>query len=80
MSKEETVEVTIKLPKAIADFLKDEEHDLAEYVTQTIIESVLSEIEGVTPKIIMDRYKLAPVFEAYGVLPDYYKDREAEKK
>ena len=87
MSKEETVEVTIKLPKAIVDFIKDQEgKDVSGYITHCIMELHVSYLENVSDETgedaetVMNQYNLKPVFKEYGVLPCYYKQPEAEAK
>lgn len=74
MSKQETVEVTLKLPKAIVDFLGKE--NLEQRLTKDVIEGVLSQIEGdyFSPETVMANHGLKQIFKQYNVLPSYYKD------
>lgn len=74
MSKEETVEVTLRLPKAIVDFLGKE--NLEQRLTKDVIEGVLSQIEGdyFSPETVMVNHGLKRIFKQYNVLPCYYKD------
>jgi len=67
MSEKETVEVTLKLPKAIVDFLKDSETSMRmtveEYLTYSIVHSVAADIDTFdvfvpTWKQIVDKYGL----------------------
>jgi len=74
MSKEETVEITVKLPKAVYDFIKDMEGDVAEFVAYNIVELMVTYVEGINASRLMDKYNLKPAFKAYSVLPCYYKD------
>jgi hypothetical protein len=74
MSKQETVEVTIKLPKTVVDFIKDMEGDVAEYVAYTIVDLMTSYVEGVNAEQLMAKYNLKPAFKEYGVLASYYKN------
>jgi len=74
MSKQETVEVTIKLPKTVVDFIKDMEGDVQQYIAHTIVDLMVSYVESVNAKQLMDQYNLKPVFKEYGVLPGYYGD------
>ena len=80
MSKEETVEVTLKLPKRVVDFIRDVEGKVEEYLVQCIVDLHVSYVECLAsdtkeyPEKIMDQYGLRPVFKSYGVLPCYYRD------
>jgi len=74
MSKEETVEVTVKLPKAVVDFIKEMEGNVEEYIAYTIVDLMVSYVEGVNAEQLMEKYNLKPAFKACGVLPSYYKD------
>ena len=72
MSKQETVEVTVKLPKAIVDCIRDMEGDPAKWISKQIIDLLVSYIECVDETQLMDKYDLKPVFREHGVLPCYY--------
>lgn len=74
MTKEEFVELTVKIPKPLFEFLFDTEINIEEFIKRMVVEAVLANIEEMTPKILMDRYNLKPVFKEYGVLPKYYGD------
>lgn len=84
MSKEkiETVEVSLKLPKAVVDFIKavDKPESLEKYLEHLIVENTQSytELLESTSGLIMEKFELTPVFKEYGVLPSY-RDKEAEK-
>lgn len=67
MSKEETVEVTLKLPKAIVDFLKDMQTTLnmtvEEYLVFSIIQAVGADLDTndvfvPSPAELVERYGL----------------------
>lgn len=77
MSKQETVEVTLKLPKAIMDFLKDMapsiEMTVEEYLTYSIIQAVAADVDTFdvfvpTWKQIVDKYGLAPTLKRYNAV------------
>jgi len=76
----ETVEVTLKLPKQIAEYIKAEypTDNLEETLTKGIIEDSLSQLEGEddteTTKALMKKYDLLPIFKKYGILPSYYRE------
>ena len=74
MSKEETVEIRVKLPKTVVDFIKDMEGDVAKYIAYCIVDLTTSYIENVNAEYLMAKYNLKPAFKAYGVLPCYYGD------
>jgi len=74
VSKEETVEVTIKLPKPIAEWYRYKGEKLEERLTREIVELVLSEVEGIQSELLMEKFGLKQVFKDFGVLPDYYED------
>jgi len=83
MSKQETVEVTLKLPKAIVDFLKDSEKALEmtmeEYLVYSIMQVVGADIDTLdtfvpTPKQIVKQYGLKATLKEYNALPYLKKD------
>lgn len=74
MSEKEFVELTIKLPKALFEFLFDTEINIEKFIERMVFETVFANIEEMTPKVLMDRYNLKPVFKAHGVLPPHYGD------
>jgi len=80
MSEKETVEVTLKLPKQIAEYIKAEypTDNLEETLTKDIVEDSLSQLEGEddteTTKALMKKYGLLPIFKQYGILPSYYRE------
>ena len=80
MSKKETVEVTLKLPKPIADWFTDElTVNLEDRLVQELVEIVASQVDCDDPELLMNKYGLKPVFKEYGVLATYYMDSEAEE-
>lgn len=87
MSKEtKTIEVTLKLPKQIAEFIKDSwsTDNLEETLTKEIVSISYSQVDaeanekGIFPEELMKKYGLLPIFKDYGVLPSYIKEPEAE--
>ena len=86
MNKTETVKVTLKLPKQIAEFIKDSwsTDNLEETLTKEIVSISYSQVDaeanekGIFPEELMKKYDLLPIFKKYGVLPSYYKEVEAE--
>ena len=66
--------MTVKIPKAVVDFIKDMEGDVEKYVAYTIVDLMFSYVESVNAEQLMDRYDLKSVFKEYGVLPCYYGD------
>ena len=80
MKGEETVKVTVKLPKAIVDFLKDTERAVEKYIEDNVVGCVMSDLEfefSHIPKVeeVIRKYGLKPVFKEFGVLPSYYEKR-----
>jgi len=75
MNGEETVEVTVKLPKAVVDLIRDMEGDPAKWISQEILDLMVSYIESVNATQLMDKYNLKPVFKEHGVLPPYYNNQ-----
>jgi len=77
MSKQETVEITVKLPKAIVDYLKCMKSDVAEYIQSSVVGYIQADIEfehmhPILPEKVMEKYGLKTIFKEYGVLPCYY--------
>ena len=72
MSKQETVEVTVKLPKAVVDCIRELEGDPAKWIAQEIIDLMVSYLESVDATQLMDKYGLKSIFKEFGVLPCYY--------
>jgi len=80
MSKQETVEVTLKLPKAIVDFLKAMGVDVEEYLTRTIVDNVEADLEADTfyyPKQLVEKHNLMPVFRKFNISVSNYINPEA---
>jgi len=78
MSKQETVEVTIKVPKRIVNFLKDYEKGfdmtLEEYCLHAIIQMVGTDIDAIDlalgpAETIVENYGLEIVLKEYNALP-----------
>ena len=82
--KLETVDVTLKLPKAIIDFIKavDQPKSLEEYLTSHTVETMQSYLEMLesSPGVLMERFKLKPVFKQYDVLPSYAEEAKATQE
>ena len=79
MSKEETVEVTVNLPKKIVGFLKDMEKvtniAMDDYLRNRIIGDVYADLETrdffvPTPSFFVDKYGLKKVFKESGFDPE----------
>ena len=80
---EETVKVTLELPKQITEYIKESwsTNNLEETLTKEIVEMCVSSIEGnfdVEPEEEMKKRGLWSIFKKYDVLPSYYKEAEAE--
>jgi len=74
MSKD-FVEVTLRLPKPIVDWFKDEDtKNLEDRLARELIEIVFSQVESGDPEMLMRKYGLRQIFKDCGVLPSYYKD------
>lgn len=69
MNGKEFVELTVKIPKPIFEFLFDTEIDVEKHIVQIVVEAVYSDVESGLSKLIMKKYSLEPVFKEYGVLP-----------
>lgn len=79
---EETVKVTLELPKPITVFIKESwsTDNLPEILTKEIIELCLSQIdceageECVKPEELVKKYGLFTVFKQYEIIPSYYEE------
>jgi len=69
-------EITVKIPKAIMNFLKDHEDMLEEktedYLERCIVGSVAADIESqdcfvLSPKKMVKKYELQPIFKQFDV-------------
>jgi hypothetical protein len=77
---EEIVEVTVKLPKAVVEFLKAMHGNVEEHIARDIIGGLVSYIECVSETRLLpetmegaaEKYGLVSVFKARGVLPSYW--------
>ena len=82
--KVETVDVSLKLPKAVIDFIKavDQPESLEEYLTSHTVETMESYVEMLesSPGILMERFNLKPVFKQYDVLPHYAEEAKAPQE
>jgi len=71
MGKMEMVEVKLKLPKALVDFIQAMGEDVEEYLAYTIIDGVHAAVEaGEFTQKLIDKQGLPPLFKAYGVISD----------
>jgi len=73
MSKNETVDVTIKLPKSIIDFLKDMGEDPMEYIVYAIIEDIRSGLEADAwsgSRRWVKKHNLMPIFRQHEMQVD----------
>jgi len=83
MTETETVEVTLKLPKPIAVFIKEtwSTDNLEETLTKEIVEMCVSQLEAEdeeNAEELLKKYDLLPIFKEYGVLPSYYLEAKTE--
>ena len=76
--KIETVDVTLKLPKPLVNYYGEGEESVEKRLTWELVEKAMGQVESIDAETLMDTFKLKPVFKAYDVLPDYYKDPETE--
>jgi len=71
----ETVEVTLKVPKAIVDFLKEVVGDVEPYMVRTLVADVEGGLDGDgynLAKHFVRQYNLLPIFEQYRVTVSDY--------
>ena len=86
MNETETVEVTLKLPKQLTEFIKDSwsTDNLEETLTKEIVEISYAQLDadanekGVFPEELIEKYGLLPIFKKYGTLPGSYKEAETK--
>ena len=86
MNKPETVEVTLKLPKQITEFIKDswDTDNLEETLTKEIVEISYAQLDadanekGIFQEELIEKYGLLPIFKQYGTLPGSYKETIAK--
>lgn len=88
MSKEETIEVTVKLPKKLVEFLRAMEKNLdmtmEQYIQRNIVDVVYADLDSMEvflPPIVptriefVEKYGLAEVFKQYNFeIPKYWSD------
>lgn len=82
MNKEtETVEVTLELPKPIAEYIKESwsTDNLEETLTKETVILCLAQLDadandqGILPREIISKYNLLPIFKKFGVhIPAFY--------
>ena len=72
MSKEGYVEITIKLPKPVAEWFSLFTTNLADTLEDELVQLCQAEIENLdvvlTPEGLMGRFGLKPVFQKYGLI------------
>lgn len=79
MSEQETVEVKLKLPKAIVDLLNAVGENVEEYLVHIIVDSVEADLEADTfsdPKQLVEKHKLMPVFKEFNISVSNYVNPE----
>ena len=74
MSAKETIEVTLKLPKQVADWFTEETEPLEKRLTAELVELCLSQIDGSTKDTLIAKYGLKSVFKEYDLIPSSYKE------
>lgn len=67
MSKQETVEVTLKLPKAIVDYLREDEKSIEETLAHEIVDVVRQDVEACTGEDVAEILNLTSIFKEYGM-------------
>ena len=75
MSEIETVEMTLKLPKGIVDFLKDMGENVDEYLVRAIVCDIAAGLEADAfwnPKYLVKKHNLMPAFKHYDAGPSSY--------
>ena len=80
--KQETVQVTLKLPKQITEFIKESwgTDTLEETLTKEIVELCLSQIDAdagekeIYPEELVKKYGLFSVFKQFDIIPSHYKE------
>ena len=83
MNKTELVEVTLKLPKQIAEFIKETYHtdNLEKTLTKEIVEVSCSQVDAEDDDVaeaLVKKYDLLPIFKQYGILPNHYQEDPTE--
>lgn len=63
--KEEVVEVTLKLPKPVADWFRDGTKNLEERLTAELVGVAWAQVDSADPKLLTKKYGLKPVFQRY---------------
>ncbi len=66
----ETVDVTLKLPKCLADFLNAHVENLEEWLVDEIVNHVHGQLEAevfFNPKEAVKKYNLMPLFNAHEI-------------
>ena len=62
------VEVTLRLPKQVVEWFKDQTENVEKRLTQEVVELAYAQIEGTGPEALMAKYGLKPVLKEYGLI------------
>jgi len=75
MSKQETVEVTLRLPKQVVEWFKDTSTEsLEKRLEAELVEICYAQIDAATADLLIDKYGLRPVFKEYGLISEAKKN------
>ncbi len=75
MSKEDLVEVTVKLPRGVVDFLTDMGENLEEYIVYTIVHDIAAGLDAdawCLPKYWVKKHNLGPIFQQHKISVSSY--------
>lgn len=79
-SKQETVAVTLKLPKAVVDLLNAVDLNVEEYLVHTIVDSIAADLSADTfyySKQLVEKHNLMPIFRKFNISVCSYINPEA---
>ncbi len=66
---EKTVKVTVELPKNVVEWFKESETESIKKILEyRLIELCHSEVDGITPDVIISKFALEPIFKEYGLM------------
>ena len=77
MTKDDTVEVTLRLPKNIVSFLEDMGENLEEYIVYVMVDNIAAGLDAdawVDPKHWVNKHKLMPIFKKHEIPVSSYID------
>jgi len=63
MSKVETVEITVKVPKLAIEYLGKIYGNAVEWLEYAIVDCVRADIDAIDPERLVDMFGLKPVFK-----------------